>query len=144
MMGETPVAILATAHACKFEEAVVAAIGADAWREYRASSAFPARAPRARGGAGDGTVRAAAARGRVARGRAAALGGDDSGLARGSGRAQEGLAVLGECVDDDDLLDGIEEGDIDPGHAMSSDGGVEFRLGKLACACAKPQPCVDL
>ena len=42
--GTTPVAILATAHACKFEEAVVAAIGADAWREYRASPAFPARA----------------------------------------------------------------------------------------------------
>ena len=43
--GGTPVAILATAHACKFEEAVVAAIGADAWREYaRVSPAFPARA----------------------------------------------------------------------------------------------------
>ena len=37
-------------------------------------------------------------------------------------------AVLGECVDedDDDLLDGIEEGDIDPGHAMSSDEVLNF------------------
>ena len=42
--GATPVAVLATAHACKFEEAVVAAIGADAWQEYRGSPAFPARA----------------------------------------------------------------------------------------------------
>jgi len=42
--GGTPVAVLATAHACKFEEAVVAAIGADAWHDYRASSSFPRRA----------------------------------------------------------------------------------------------------
>ena len=42
--GTTPVAVLATAHACKFEEAVVAAIGADVWQEYRGSPTFPARA----------------------------------------------------------------------------------------------------
>ena len=39
-----PVAILATAHACKFEEAVGEALGADAWAAFRASPAFPAAA----------------------------------------------------------------------------------------------------
>ena len=40
----------------------------------------------------------------------------------------DGRAVLGECVDedDDDLLDGIEEGDIDPGHDASSDEVLNF------------------
>ena len=36
-----PVAILATAHPCKFQAAVTAALGDDAWTAYEASDAFP-------------------------------------------------------------------------------------------------------
>ncbi|KAH8051858.1 hypothetical protein JL721_11002 [Aureococcus anophagefferens] len=36
-----PVAILATAHPCKFQAAVTEALGADAWAAYEASAAFP-------------------------------------------------------------------------------------------------------
>lgn len=38
------VAVVATAHPCKFEDAVKAALGDDAWRAYEASDAFPAAA----------------------------------------------------------------------------------------------------
>ena len=120
--GATPVAVLATAHACKFEEAVVAAIGADAWREYRASSAFPARAA---------ALETAPETEPFALRRRAGEPLEDAQrrwevMIRAMLEDPDGLhAVLEECVDDDDL-DGIEEGDIDPGHDMSSDEVLNF------------------
>lgn len=39
--GEPPLAILATAHPCKFEDSVTVALGAERWRAYEASKAFP-------------------------------------------------------------------------------------------------------
>ena len=97
--GETPVAILATAHACKFEEAVVAAIGADAWREYRASPAFPARAA---------ALEAAPETEPFALRRRAGESLEDAQrrwevMIRALLEDPDGLhAVLGECVDEDD------------------------------------------
>lgn len=41
---DTAVAIIATASACKFEEAVTTALGVDGWNDYRGSVIFPKRA----------------------------------------------------------------------------------------------------
>ena len=120
--GATPVAVLATAHACKFEEAVVAAIGVEKWQEYRGSPAFPARAA---------ALETAPETEPFALRRRAGESLEDAQrrwevMIRAMLEDPDGLhAVLGECVDDDDL-DGIEEGDIDPGHDMSSDEVLNF------------------
>ena len=96
----------------------MAAIGADAWQEYRGSAAFPARAA---------ALETAPETEPFALRRRAGESLDDAQrrwevMIRALLEDPDGLhAVLEECVDEDDGLDGIEEGDIDPGHDMSSD-----------------------
>lgn len=104
--GETPVAILATAHACKFQEAVVEAIGDAAWREYRGSSNFPARAK---------GLEAAPEVEPLALRRRAGESLDDAQrrwevMIRALLEDPDGLhAVLGECVEEDDEDLGVDD-----------------------------------
>jgi hypothetical protein len=104
--GETPVAILATAHACKFQEAVVEAIGDTAWREYRGSSNFPARAK---------ALEAAPEVEPLALRRRAGESLDDAQrrwevMIRALLEDPDGLhAVLGECVEEDDEDLGVDD-----------------------------------